>query len=179
MKSVKKLVLAAAVLPLALSTASAYAFGGKHGGGPCGDAFGPRLLDKLELTDEQYAQLRELRKAKREEMKANYEANRETKQAERQASREARHEAMQDLMLSGEFDEAKARELAQQMSEERIAQRTEQQVKMMQAKHEMLSILTDEQKTKLFELQDERMEQCVADMDERGRGGKRGHGKHW
>ncbi len=183
MKSVKKLVLAVAVLPIALSTASAYAFGGPGGamggfgdmrgpGDQCGISFGPRLLDDLDLTNEQLGQLRDLRTAQRKDMQANRDARREG----RQESRAVHQKEMQELMLSANFDEAKALKLVKEMSEQMVAQRAEQQVKMMKQQHAMLSILTDVQKEKLQALQAERIEQCAADMGPGGRSGK--GGKH-
>ncbi|PJC85655.1 stress adaptor protein CpxP [Vibrio sp. HA2012] len=179
MKSVKKLVLAVAVLPIALSTASAYAFGGPGGGamgGPgdyCGVSFGPRLLDDLDLTNEQLGQLRDLRTTQRKDMQANRDARRE----DRQEFRAEHQKAMQELMLSADFDETKAMKLAKAMGEQMAAQRAEQQVKMLKQQHAMLSILTDAQKEKLLTLQAEHMQQCAADMGPGGRGGK--GGKHW
>ncbi|MCA2470508.1 CpxP family protein, partial [Vibrio alginolyticus] len=55
MKSAKKLVLAAVVLPLTLGTASAFAFGGKdHHKGPrdeCGMGMDRGIMRDLNLTD--------------------------------------------------------------------------------------------------------------------------------
>ncbi|PWI33732.1 stress adaptor protein CpxP [Vibrio albus] len=180
MKSMKKLVLAVAVLPIALGTASAYAFGGPNGGGAmggpgdyCSGGFGPRMLDDLNLTNEQLGQLRDLRTARR----ADRLAQRDTRRTERQEYREEHQKAMQELMLSDEFDEAKAMQLAKEMSQQMAEQRAEQQVIRMQAQHEMLSILTADQKAKLKELQSQRLEQCAAGMGQRGHGGK--GGKRW
>lgn len=75
MKSAKKLVLAAVVLPLTLGTASAFAFGGKdHHKGPrdeCGMGMDRGIMRDLNLTDAQKDQLQSFRDANRAEMKAN------------------------------------------------------------------------------------------------------------
>lgn len=184
MKSMKKLVLAAAILPVVLGSAGAYAFGGARSGGGmggpgdyCGVGFGPRMMDELNLTNEQLGQLRDLRTTRR----ADRQAQRDSRRAERAPYREEHQQAMQELMLSDQFDEAKARQLAQEMSEQMAQQRAEQKVSRMQAQHEMLSVLTDEQKAQLKELQAQRLDQCAAGMGQRGRGGKGGGkgGNRW
>lgn len=161
MKMTKKIVIAAAALPMIFATASAYAFGGKGGPdmdghrGKGGDKF-MKLVRQLDLTEEQKDQFRDMREAKRDEMQANREANRDARQAEMKAQ----FSAVQDLVLADDFDQAKAEELAAVM----VEKQTERRVQMLAQKHEMLSILTDEQKEELKVLQAERMEQMSERM---------------
>lgn len=158
MKKVSKWLVAAAVLPLSLSAASAWAFGGPNGGhgGKCG---GDRaVLKQLDLTEEQQAHLKELReanKAQREERKANRDVN--------QAERDAHKAQMKALMLSDSFDQAAAQELASTM----VEKQTQRRVAMMEKKHEMLQILTPEQREQFIDAQEERMQECKAKMDKK------------
>ncbi|GAB2642917.1 CpxP family protein [Vibrio panuliri] len=155
MKTVKKLVLAAAVVPLAFASASAFAFGGKgeHRGGHCQGGMDRGMMKQLDLTDAQKEQLKEMREANKAQMKENYQANFEARKAERQAH----HEQVQQLVLADNFDQAAANDLAKQM----VEKQTERKVKMLEKQHQMLSILTPEQKTKFVELSKERMEKCA------------------
>ena len=163
MKMAKKLVIAAVVLPLTLGTASAFAFGGKDhkkgGHGECGGGFNPKMMRKLDLTDAQKEQLKELREAGKTEMKANFKANFEAHHAEMQAQ----HAKVQELVLADNFDQAAANELAKAM----VDKQTERKVKMLEKQHQMLSILTPEQKAKFVELQKERADKCADKMQKR------------
>ena len=157
MKMVKKLVLAAAVVPFALASASAFAFGGKgdHGGdhrGGCKGGMAHGIIKQLDLTEAQKTQIEEMRDANKKEMKANFEANGEDHQAKRQAQ----HKKIQQLVLADTFDQSAANELAKNM----VEKQTERKVKMLEKKHQMLSVLTPEQKEKFVELSKERMGQC-------------------
>lgn len=166
MKLAKKVVLAAAVLPLALGTASAYAFGGKdhnNGGngrhGECGGGFDRGIMRQLDLTDAQKTQLQEMREAGKKEMKAAFKDNFEARHAEKQAQ----HAKVQQLVLADNFDQVAANELAKSM----VEQQTERKVKMLEKQHKMLSILTPEQKAKFVELQQERSTECAEKMQKR------------
>ncbi|MGF1750876.1 CpxP family protein [Vibrio cionasavignyae] len=165
MKLTKKLVLAAAILPLTFATASALAYGGKGGShhgkggdGQCG-GFDRNMFSQLDLTDAQKEQMKEMRKSMKSEMRAKHSGNIGVKATEMQA----RHQKMQDVVLADTFDATAANELASEM----VAQQTERRVKMMEKQHEMLSILTPEQKNKLKEVQQERMQKCVSKMESR------------
>ncbi len=163
MKLAKKVVIAALVLPLTVATASAYAFGGgkdHHKGGfdRCG-GLDKKVFRQLDLTNEQQDQLKQMRETNREEMKAQFQGNFESKRAEMQA----RHQKRQALVLAESFDEQAANELANEM----VAQQAEKRVRMLEKQHQMLSILTPEQKTKLQELQAERMDTCLTKMQSR------------
>lgn len=162
MKLAKKLVLAAVVVPLTLGTASAFAFGGKDhkkgGHGECG-GFDRGIMRQLDLTDAQKEQLQEMREAGKKEMKANFKGNFETRHAEMQA-----HKAkVQELVLADNFDQAQANELAKAM----VEKQTERKVKMLEKQHQMLSILTPEQKDKFVELSQQRADKCAEKMQKR------------
>ncbi|UUM30809.1 CpxP family protein [Vibrio japonicus] len=159
MKTAKKLVLAAVVLPLTLGAASVFAYGGKnHHKGPqdeCGLGFERGMMGQLDLTEEQQGKLNEMRKSGKDKWKGDFEA----KRAEMQAHRAKVHA----LILADNFDKAAANELAKEM----VEQQTERKVQMMERHHQMLSILTPEQKAKFTELQNERAGQCADRMQKR------------
>ncbi|NVD05462.1 CpxP family protein [Vibrio sp. JPW-9-11-11] len=163
MKLAKKVVLAAAVLPLALGTASAYAFGGKDhkrgGPGECGGGFERGMMRQLDLTDAQQQQLKQMRSEGKQAMQAEFKQSFQT----RQAQREAHQAQIQQLMLADNFDQAAANELAKEM----VEQQTEHKVKMLEKQHQMMSVLTPEQKAKFTELQQERMGKCAEKMQQR------------
>ncbi|MFH4500233.1 CpxP family protein [Vibrio diabolicus] len=163
MKSAKKLVLAAVVLPLTLGAASAFAYGGKnHHQGPrdeCGMGMDRGIMRDLNLTDAQKDQLKSFREANRAQMKGKYSENREARMAERQAH----HAKMQSLLLADSFDEAQATALAKEM----VERQTEHRVQMLERKHQMLSVLTPEQKAEFMKLQNERMQECGDRMHKR------------
>ncbi len=160
MKPAKKLMLAAVVLPLTFGAASALAYGGK---GPeqgprdeCGPGMDRGIMRQLNLTDTQKEQLRTLRNENRDEMRSKIDADRDARQAERQAY----HAKMQSLVLADTFDEAQATALAKEM----VEKQTERRVKMLEKRHQMLNILTPEQKTEFVKLQNERMQECSERM---------------
>ncbi len=163
MKSAKKLVLAAVVLPLTLGAASAFAFGGKdHHKGPngeCGMGMDRGIMRQLDLTDAQKDQLKDMREANKAEMKAKFADGKEARMAERQAH----HDKVQALLLADNFDEAAANDLAKEM----VEKQTDRRVKMLEKKHQMLSVLTPEQKAKFVELQKERQQKCGEKMQKR------------
>ncbi|PMG65449.1 CpxP family protein [Vibrio lentus] len=164
MKMTKKLVLAAAVLPLMLGTASAFAYGGGDKGdqkgmdGKCG-GFDKKVMRQLDLTDAQETELKEMREANRAEMKEKHAGNK----ADKMAKMKAHQEKVQDLVLADTFDEAAANDLASQM----VEKQTERRVAMLKKQHQMMSVLTAEQKTQLKEIQQERMTKCADKMEKR------------
>ncbi|RBP85713.1 periplasmic repressor CpxP [Marinomonas rhizomae] len=167
MKMAKKLILASVVLPLVLST-SAFAFGGKDHKGPqedCRPGLDRGMMKELNLTDNQKEQFKTLRKSNKEEMKERFK----DKKDQEENARMARFDKINALLTADKFDPAKATELAQEMSQKHI----ERQVDMLSKQYKMLSILTPEQKTKLIEMQKDRLEDCGDDRprrDDRPRG---------
>ncbi|WP_435247951.1 CpxP family protein [Vibrio sp. nBUS_14] len=164
MKMTKKLVLAAAALPLMLGTASAFAYGGGDKGdhkgmhGKCG-GFDKKVMRQLDLTDAQKTELKEMREANRAEMKEKHAGNK----ADKIAKMKAHQEKVQTLVLADNFDEAAANELASQM----VEKQTERRVAMLKKQHQMMSVLTAEQKTQLKEIQQDRMTKCTDKMEKR------------
>ena len=150
MKKVTKIVLAMIVLPFTLSSASVLASGGKEHGRQDHKAslLDRSLIRKLDLTQEQQTQLKQLRETMKKDLKGKYQEDFAEHQAERQANREK----MQALILAESFDKAAANELARAM----IEQQTEHKVNMLEKQHQMLSVLTPEQKAKYAELLKER-----------------------
>ena len=160
MKMTKQLIIASIVLPLTLGATSSFAHGDKGEKGPRGPQqecrmgdFDRGMMKELALTDSQKEQLKEMRKANREAMKAEFE-NAPKPDME---AREAHMNQLKELMMADSFNPAKATELAKEMSEKRI----ERQVNMLSQQHKMLSVLTAEQKAKFFELQQERADDCT------------------
>jgi protein CpxP len=170
MKMTKKMILAALVLPLTLGAASTFAAsGGDKGSQSNRDECGPRgerkIMKELNLTAEQQTKWREMHLAQREQMKADREANKE--------ARQAFHKTEVELLLAKDFDEAAAKKLAGQM----VEIQAEKRVEMMHKRHDMLNILTPEQKAKFSELQmQEKMQQCQDQGPRHDKGGKGGKG---
>jgi protein CpxP len=156
MKSAKKLVLAAVVLPLTLGAAGAFAYGGKNqSNGPrdeCGPGMERGIMSQLNLTDAQKDQLQSYRDANRTEMRGKNAADRDARMAERQAY----HAKVQALVLADNFDQAQANALAKEM----VEKQTERRVAMLERKHKMMSVLTPDQKAEFVKLQNERMKEC-------------------
>ncbi|MBJ7539313.1 CpxP family protein [Marinomonas transparens] len=163
MKMIKKVVLAVVVLPIAIGTASAFAFGGNgHHKGPQDEfrmGFDRSIMHDLDLTREQKDQLKSLRKASKSDRKTSFKGNFQANQAKRQSLRQK----MNELLLADDFDSAKATELTKEMTEIKMTR----QVAMLEKQHEMLSILTPEQKVKFTELQKERTDKWAEKMQRR------------
>ncbi|MGF1789137.1 CpxP family protein [Photobacterium profundum] len=157
MTSFKKALVIAIALPMALGSASALASGGgkHHGGkGACSMQDGRKVFSQLDLTEAQKEQMKSMREVNRDEMKS--------KRLEKHTEMKVNHDKMQALVLASDFDENAVRDLAQQMS----AAQVEGRVAMLEKRHEMLNILTPEQKTKYQTLQAERAEKCQTRMAE-------------
>ena len=160
MNMAKKVLLAAVVLPLTMAASGAFAAGGPQGpkgdrtpGGVCGPDGEQSILQQLNLSKRQTEQLKELHKkehkAMREEMKAL-------------------HEEEQSIVLAKDFDQAKATQLAQKLVNLQVQRRVE----MMQQRHDLMAILTPEQKGQFELLQKYRMSQCMKGPGMKGPGFK-------
>ncbi|GAM55356.1 periplasmic inhibitor [Vibrio ishigakensis] len=68
-----------------------------------------------------------------------------------------------ELVLAADFNEQEAQALAQEM----VEQRANMQVEKMRVQHRMMSVLTAEQKDKLVQMQDERMQKCEQKMEKK------------
>lgn len=153
MTTCKKAFIMAIALPLTLGAASALAFGGSHGDGKyhgCGMQEGRKIFRELDLTDTQKEEMASLREVNRAAMRAQRQRQHTAMQANR--------EQMQALMLADNFDDAAVRELVQEMS----AKRVEYRIEMFEKRHQMLNVLTSEQKESYKQLQSDRMAQCAA-----------------
>jgi protein CpxP len=166
----KKIALAAVLIPLALGSASAMAFGGGKGGEQRG-GMDNRMLRQLDLTDEQKDQLKEIAQTQRAAKRSAMEENRDVRMAEMQAAKTAEL----DLVLAADFDEAQAQELASKM----VEMQQSRYVEKLELQHEMMSVLTDEQKAELKTLQAERMAEMAEKDGKDGKGGKKGGKKGW
>ncbi len=162
MRFSKKTVAMIMALPLAFGSASAFAFGGGHGGHGGKGGYdghgcmmgGKKMFRQLDLTDAQKDQLKQMR----EDMRAN-KGNR----TEKMKATQANHQKMQQLLLADKLDEGAVRALAQEMANQQV----EKRVSMAQNMHQMYSVLTPEQKTKLQELQSEQQQKCQEKMEKR------------
>lgn len=163
MKLNKKLVLAAVALPLTLSSASVYAFGANEHQGEkyrkCGSEIGLKIMRKLDLTDAQKKQLKDMRTANKAQIKAKTIEHFQAMQAQKQEQTAQ----IQQLVLADTFDQAAATQLAKTMVEQQV----ERKVKKLKRDHQMLSILTKEQKAKFIQLSKERAEKCAKKMQQR------------
>ena len=123
---------------------------GKHGGGDM--RMGRAMMADLALTDEQRKQLSELRESQRPAMREQATALREANQA------------LRKLGFSGDYDEAKARELGERAATASAA------LAVLRAKgaNDFFQVLTPEQRQKFSE----RMARMEERMEER-RAGKR------
>ncbi|WP_028025860.1 CpxP family protein [Enterovibrio calviensis] len=136
MKLSKRIVATVIALPLMMGSMSAMAYGGgKHHDGK--GMMGKHLLRGIDLTDEQKAEMKTLREQSRDAMKAG--------KGEMKAGMMADRQEMQALLLADNFDESQIRVLAEKMAEQQV----ERRVAMMKRQHEMLNILTPEQKVEV------------------------------
>ncbi|MBY5994123.1 Spy/CpxP family protein refolding chaperone [Ferrimonas balearica] len=158
MKTAAKLLL---VTALASTSVAVMAYPGKGGHGEGhhakhGEHRGHhggevrKMLRGLDLTDEQKAQVKAL-------IKQAHESKGEKPQRDL-TQVEAQMAARQALMTSPTFDEAAARALIA----ERQAKQTERELARLKLQHEIIQLLTDEQKAKLAEKADKRIERFRA-----------------
>jgi len=134
-----------AALAMALLTGTAIAQGPHHHG-----LFGPRMMEKLDLTDAQRAQIKQIHESGKSTLKPLW-------QQEHQS-----HQAMMALITSGNFDQAKAQEIANQ--EAQIHAQLEVQHAQLAA--QAYQVLTPEQKTKFNELLAQRHQRMEEHMKE-------------
>ena len=149
MSKAKKLFLTAVMLPLTLAASGAYAAGGPNGPmqnrGPddnCGPGAEQSILRQLNLTDNQKKELREQHRKQEKAMRAEMKSI---------------HEQEQAIVLAKDFDQAKATKLAQEM----VNLQVQRHVGMLKQRHDMLSVLTKEQKAQFELLKKYQMSQCM------------------
>jgi protein CpxP len=135
----KQFVAAVAVLTLGASMAFAGPNHEGHGGrGRQHGMFGQKMAEKLNLSDAQKQQIRDIKKSFREENKAFFTASRENFKAFREAKKAG--------------DTAKADSLKPTLD----AQRAQMKQLREQEQQRVLSVLTAEQRTQLEQLKAER-----------------------
>jgi len=136
-----------AAVTIALIAGAAMAQGPhRHGG----DFFGPMMMEMLDLTDAQQAQIKQIHENAKPTLKPLW-------QQEHQS-----HRAMMDLITSGNFDEAKAQAIANQ--EAQIHAQLEVQHAQLMA--QAYQVLTPEQKTKFNEFLAKRHQRMEEHMKE-------------
>ncbi|WP_159440373.1 Spy/CpxP family protein refolding chaperone [Vibrio quintilis] len=148
----KKVILAAIIVPLTLGSVGAFAAGGQGKNGPfrgngpeeCGIGGERAMIRVLDLTSEQVDKIQAIRKQEREQM-------REDRLSQRNKMRHFREE-MRKIELAKNFDEKAARKLAKEMTdtqaERRLQARMDRQVKQMRMHHDIMKVLTSEQQKK-------------------------------
>jgi protein CpxP len=149
MKSTKWITMAAALTLSATMAVAAPHGGGKHHKRG-GEMMGPRVAAKLNLTDAQKQQIRDLHKSFREQNKATFENAREARKAFREAKKANDTARMEQVKPAMEAQRAEFKQL-------RDARR-----------QQLLSILTPEQRTQFEAMKAEREQ----------RRGQRGHGRN-
>ncbi|WP_067218632.1 Spy/CpxP family protein refolding chaperone [Marinomonas gallaica] len=154
----KKMMVVGLALPLMLGTASAFAGGKNHdkeGREHCGsDA---HLMQKLDLSDKQQAQMKALRMSVHKNMKARHESKEGVRSSHRQAADE--------LVMADKFDKKAAEKFAQSMAD----QQARMMVQRMMHQHEMFGVLTPEQKEQFTALKKEASEACKSDKPRHGK----------
>ncbi|CAM3740972.1 Periplasmic protein CpxP precursor [Vibrio aerogenes CECT 7868] len=179
MKGMKKVILAAILVPLTLGSVSALAAGGQGKNdamrmdGPelCGAGNPRAMMRVLDLTSEQVDKIQAIRKKERQQM-------RQERASQRDKMRQFRDE-MRKIELAKNFDEKAARKLAKDMTdaqaERRLQGRIDRQIKQMRIHHDIMRVLTPAQQKKwevMIELQP--FDQCKPSRP----GGKGfGHGR--
>lgn len=128
-----------------------HSFGKGMGRGHGGHGMMGRLMHELDLTEEQQAQIKGIMKSNREAMKADREAMREAKQKVRELGR------------ADEFNEQAIREAARAAA----ALGEELAVKRARLHHEIMQVLSEEQRAKAQELREQRKERMRERMESR------------
>jgi Spy/CpxP family protein refolding chaperone len=143
----KKFIIGFTVFALvAIGTIFAFAQKGEVGGKRSGRGFGGhhrggfgRLAEKLNLTDAQKEQVKQITEASRAKIKPLMESAR------------ANHQKIETLTANGQFDEAQVQAVAQeqaQISAQLIVEKA-------RVKSQIFQILTDEQKAQAMQMQEQ------------------------
>ncbi|MBY3788315.1 Spy/CpxP family protein refolding chaperone [Photobacterium carnosum] len=155
MKIFNKTLVIAMALPLVLGSMSAFAGqdNQQHNGGMNKGHHGGKIFSQLDLTATQKQEIKTLRQANRSEHKAQRVDNYKVMQVERQQ--------LEKLVLASNFDESAVRAVAEKMSQQQV----ERRVKMLEQRHEMLNILTPEQKQKYADLKQQQSEKHLMRLE--------------
>jgi len=163
--NMKKMTMTVAALVIALPLSATVLAGGRgdcgdgygDGPGPRGDAMmGPMMRD-LDLSDEQRDQIRTLMQGQRAQRQQNWEQRSEYRQQ------------MHQLLMADQFDEAAAKKLIESQS----AQHEQQMLERLKLHHQVLSVLTPEQKAEY----QQKMENWEPGYHHHGKGHGKGPGK--
>lgn len=158
----KKLTLASLVLSsvFAVSLAAPALAGGHDGGhersarhdGPH-QMFGMKMFKGLDLTDAQKTKLESMLTEHRASLKTNVMP----------VALQAEQQQLQTLLQAEQFDEAAARLVLEKQQSDRL----EHEVAKLKFQHQLMSVLTAEQKTKLNERHTKMQARMAAKMAER------------
>jgi Spy/CpxP family protein refolding chaperone len=121
-----------------------------HGDGMFGEHRMGFFTDYLNLTDAQQTQIKQIMDKEKSTMHPLYQQMGQSRQAMRQ------------LVQSGNFDEAKAREIATQQAQNMI----ELEVQKARVESEMFQVLTPDQKSKMVEFMNRREERFMKHSQE-------------
>ncbi len=154
MKSNSKILatLLAVVLVGALAVAQGMRPGHMHEDGMFGGPMLGFFADYLDLSSAQQAQIKQIMAKEKPTIQPLW-------QQERQS-----HEAMKQLIMSGNFDEAKAQTIAQQAAQVQ----TQLMVEHARTASQAYQVLTAEQKTKLAQFMAKRQQRFAEHMKEHG-----------
>jgi len=128
--------------------------GPMHGGGFFGEHMLDFFSDVLNLSDAQQAQIKQILESNRPTVEPLFQQEMQNKKA------------MKQLIMSGNFDEAKAEALAKQSA----TVHAQIEVAHARALAQAYQVLTAEQKTKLSEFMARREQRMREHMQEHGRG---------
>jgi Spy/CpxP family protein refolding chaperone len=121
-----------------------------HGGGMFGEHMLGFFADYLNLTDAQQTQIKQIMEKEKPAMQPLFQQMAQG------------HQAMAQLVQSGNFDEAKAREIASQQSSTLI----EMEVQKARVESEMFQVLTPDQKTKMVEFMQKHEQRMMKHMQQ-------------
>lgn len=164
MKRVKKVVLAAMVLPLTLGAASVFAAEhhqgeqSHHHHGKFVHHMSERgIFKNLNLTDNQKEQLKKIRTEQRQMFKDKKASGILA------AKKTSYYELVKPLLTADKFDTEQATRLAKQMAEQQALQH----VKRLSYQHKVLHVLTPEQKEAYFKQKEQQMQKFHMKKDGR------------
>ncbi|MBZ5707290.1 MAG: Spy/CpxP family protein refolding chaperone [Acidobacteriia bacterium] len=121
-----------------------------HGDGMFGEHMMGFFADYLNLTDAQQTQIKQIMDKEKSTIHPLFQQMGQS------------HQAMRQLVQSGTFDEAKAREIATQQAQTMI----EMEVQKARIESEMFQVLTPDQKSKMVDFMNRRQERFMKHSQE-------------
>ena len=149
----KKLTATIIALPLILGATGVAAFGDNDGKGHRKGGHGAALIQKLDLTAEQKAEIKQIRESSKEAMKEQ---------------RGDKHESMHALLTAESFDEAAAQALIAEKEQTKEAR----QINRLKNQHAIYNVLTEEQQAQLLEIKQEHMGKMEKKMGKKHKKGE-------